>query len=157
MQYHAIKVLLNRQHTSRSITTLEQKWDRYILYHFLLTMRLRNSEYFVWWGIINAAVGIGSHENNLAICFGLAVTVKTLFRNLDTCVPYHEIMKRSRDTLAASSLLNIGIWNNCQNAQQLKYQRGAKSSTRMAKDEKMLWTGHAPSVVPWKCGQHLEI
>jgi hypothetical protein len=61
-------------------------YDLQVMYHFMVTARVRNSHTFVWWAIVQAGVSYGSSDKLLsqrnAVFFGHSSTQGTLLGNL---------------------------------------------------------------------------
>jgi hypothetical protein len=128
--YEIISILLNKQkykNHSRSMSTAQ--WDRYVLYVFCSTMRMRNNQNFSWWALCNACSMYGKGSNVMAIFFGQSVSQSTVMRKLGKELTFKEVIEATMKSLKNCGNFVIGVYDNSQRFDLQKFQRNGKSST----------------------------
>ena len=90
-------------------------------------MRKRNPYYFATWALINTASLFRGRGVELQVYFGIAVTVPTMMKKLNTKYTIFVIIERTIVTLL-EEMFGIAIFDNSQMITLYKNQRNGKSS-----------------------------
>ena len=138
VQYHACRAMIGKQSvinidseetmnndSSPLNIRLNQTWDRYILYLFIQQCRVRNSHYFSWFAVVNAAASYGANRLHIPVHFGFSVSFTSLCRKLNSLFTFQQVMQRTTESLNEYSNFAIAVFDNSQLNLPLKFQRYA--------------------------------
>ena len=124
--YESIKLHEKKQH-------LLGPWDWFVMWNFMSLMRVRNDRCFSWWASINAAASYGAFlvksRMKILVYFGQSTVQYTLLRKIKEFLEYSHVMKQTNLTLRASGDYGVGMYDNSQCQQSIKFQPGSHSSS----------------------------
>jgi hypothetical protein len=128
-RYHEmISVLLYKFHNTKHKKHRHKhaQWDHFILYVFCMLQRIRNKRNFIWWALCNAASQYGEGNNIMSCYFGFTLHNKTVLKKITEHLDFNAIMAKTKKTLNDGDSFIIVIFDNAQELQVHKHQRGGK-------------------------------